>query len=120
MTRRFLRAASASPEVAAAPLALLSLFLAGLGMALFLRRRRLVRAQDLAERLEVSERTIYRDVRDLIDRLGQMRQMMASMGSKGGLLSRIPGLGDLAGGERRRRCPVCGRQLEVTHRYGAA
>ena len=31
-----------------------------------LRRRRLVRAQDLAERLEVSERTIYRDVRDLI------------------------------------------------------
>jgi signal recognition particle subunit SRP54 len=38
-----------------------------------------------------------RDVRDLIERLGQMREMMASLGSKGGLLSRIPGLGDLAG-----------------------
>ena len=31
-----------------------------------LRRRSLTRARDLAERLEVSERTIYRDVRDLI------------------------------------------------------
>ena len=31
-----------------------------------LRRRNLVRAQDLAEKLEVSERTVYRDVRDLI------------------------------------------------------
>lgn len=31
-----------------------------------LRRRRLARAQDLAERLEVSERTIYRDIRDLM------------------------------------------------------
>ncbi len=31
-----------------------------------LRRRRLVRAQDLAEKLEVSERTIYRDIRDLM------------------------------------------------------
>ena len=38
-----------------------------------------------------------RDVRDLIARFGQMREMMASLGSKGGLLSRIPGLGDLAG-----------------------
>jgi signal recognition particle subunit SRP54 len=38
-----------------------------------------------------------RDVRDLINRLGQMREMMASLGSKGGLLSKIPGLGDLAG-----------------------
>jgi signal recognition particle subunit SRP54 len=37
------------------------------------------------------------DVRDLIGRFGQMRDMMASLGSKGGLLSRIPGLGDLAG-----------------------
>ena len=32
----------------------------------FLRRQSLVRARDLAERLEVSERTIYRDVRDLM------------------------------------------------------
>jgi len=31
-----------------------------------LRRRKLVRAQDLAAKLEVSERTIYRDVRDLM------------------------------------------------------
>jgi predicted DNA-binding transcriptional regulator YafY len=31
-----------------------------------LRRRKLVRAQDLAERLEVSQRTVYRDIRDLI------------------------------------------------------
>ncbi len=30
-----------------------------------LRRHKLVRARDLAERLEVSERTIYRDIRDL-------------------------------------------------------
>ena len=31
-----------------------------------MRRQRLIRARDLAEKLEVSERTIYRDVRDLI------------------------------------------------------
>ncbi len=31
-----------------------------------LRRRKMARAQDLAEKLEVSERTIYRDVRDLM------------------------------------------------------
>jgi predicted DNA-binding transcriptional regulator YafY len=31
-----------------------------------MRRQRLVRARDLAEKLEVSERTIYRDVRDLM------------------------------------------------------
>ena len=31
-----------------------------------MRRQKLVRAPDLAEKLEVSERTIYRDVRDLI------------------------------------------------------
>ena len=31
-----------------------------------LRRRKLARARDLAEKLEVSERTIYRDVRDLM------------------------------------------------------
>jgi len=37
-----------------------------------------------------------REVRDLIERFGQMRQMMAGLGSAGGLLSRIPGLGRLA------------------------
>jgi signal recognition particle subunit SRP54 len=38
-----------------------------------------------------------RDVRDLVTRFGQMREMMASLGSGGGLLSRIPGFGNLAG-----------------------
>jgi len=38
-----------------------------------------------------------RDVRDLIGRFGQMRDMMASLGEQGGPLSRIPGMGDLAG-----------------------
>lgn len=38
-----------------------------------------------------------RDVRNLVDRLSQMRQMMASLGSKGGLLSKLPGMGNLAG-----------------------
>ena len=33
-----------------------------------LRRRKLTRARDLAEKLGVSERTIYRDVRDLMAR----------------------------------------------------
>ncbi|MGH0033201.1 MAG: signal recognition particle protein [Myxococcota bacterium] len=37
------------------------------------------------------------DVRDLIERFGQMREMMASLGGKGGLLSRMPGMGNLAG-----------------------
>ena len=37
-----------------------------------------------------------RDVRDLVERFGQMREMMAALGSSGGLLSRIPGLGRLA------------------------
>ena len=31
-----------------------------------LRRRKLARARDMAERLEVSERTVYRDIRDLM------------------------------------------------------
>jgi predicted DNA-binding transcriptional regulator YafY len=31
-----------------------------------MRRKKLVRARDLAERLEVSERTIHRDIRDLM------------------------------------------------------
>jgi len=38
-----------------------------------------------------------RDVRDLVARFGQMRELMASLGSGGGLLSRVPGLGNLAG-----------------------
>jgi len=37
-----------------------------------------------------------RDVRELVERFGQMRQVMGAMGSAGGLLSRVPGLGRLA------------------------
>jgi signal recognition particle subunit SRP54 len=37
------------------------------------------------------------DVRDLIERFVQMRGMMANLGKKGGLLSKIPGMGNMAG-----------------------
>jgi len=37
------------------------------------------------------------DVRDLIGRFSQMRDMMASLGKKGGLLSKMPGMGQMAG-----------------------
>jgi signal recognition particle subunit SRP54 len=37
-----------------------------------------------------------RDVRELVGRFVQMRELLAAMGSGGGLLSRIPGLGRLA------------------------
>ncbi len=36
------------------------------------------------------------DVRELLARFGQMREMMAALGSGGGLLGRVPGLGRLA------------------------
>jgi signal recognition particle subunit SRP54 len=38
-----------------------------------------------------------REVTDLIGRFGQMREMMASLGGSGGLLSKVPGMGRLAG-----------------------
>ena len=38
-----------------------------------------------------------KDVRELIDRFMQMRDMMAGLGKKGGLLSKIPGMGRLSG-----------------------
>ena len=38
-----------------------------------------------------------KEVRELVARFGQMREVMASLGSPGGLLSRIPGVGKLAG-----------------------
>jgi signal recognition particle subunit SRP54 len=38
-----------------------------------------------------------KDVRDLIERFMQMRDMMASLGKQGGLLSKVPGMGRLAG-----------------------
>jgi signal recognition particle subunit SRP54 len=37
------------------------------------------------------------DVRDLIQRFVQMRDMMTSLGKKGGLLSKMPGMGRMAG-----------------------
>src|SRR5262245_2287444 len=37
------------------------------------------------------------DVRDLVSRFEQMRDLMAGLGSPGGLLSKIPGMGRLAG-----------------------
>jgi signal recognition particle subunit SRP54 len=38
-----------------------------------------------------------REVRELVQRFEQMREMMAALGSKGGMLPKIPGLGKLAG-----------------------
>ena len=38
-----------------------------------------------------------KDVRELVERFGQMREVMASLGSPGGLLSKIPGMGKLSG-----------------------
>jgi signal recognition particle subunit SRP54 len=38
-----------------------------------------------------------KDVRELIERFVQMRDVMASLGKQGGLLSKIPGMGRLAG-----------------------
>jgi len=38
-----------------------------------------------------------KDVRDLIGRFVQMRDMMGSLGKKGGLLSKMPGMGQMAG-----------------------
>jgi signal recognition particle subunit SRP54 len=38
-----------------------------------------------------------RDVRNLVNRFEQMRGMMEQLGSRGGLLSKVPGLGNLAG-----------------------
>ncbi len=38
-----------------------------------------------------------KDVRDLLNRFGQMRTMMAELGSGGGMLGKIPGMGRFAG-----------------------
>jgi signal recognition particle subunit SRP54 len=38
-----------------------------------------------------------KDVSDLLKRFAQMREMMAGLGAPGGLLSKIPGMGQLAG-----------------------
>jgi signal recognition particle subunit SRP54 len=39
-----------------------------------------------------------KDVLELVERFKQMRTLMGNMGAPGGLLSRIPGLGDMMGG----------------------
>jgi signal recognition particle subunit SRP54 len=39
-----------------------------------------------------------KDVLDLVQRFKQMRELMGSLGKPGGLLSRIPGLGQMGGG----------------------
>jgi signal recognition particle subunit SRP54 len=38
-----------------------------------------------------------KEVRELLGRFGQMREMMSQLGKGGGMLSKIPGLGNLAG-----------------------
>jgi signal recognition particle subunit SRP54 len=50
-----------------------------------------------ANRIALGSGRSPKDVRDLVERFGQMRDVMASLGSGGGLLSKIPGLGKLAG-----------------------
>jgi len=39
-----------------------------------------------------------KEVLDLVDRFKQMREMMGSLGKQGGLLSRLPGMGQMMGG----------------------
>ncbi len=39
-----------------------------------------------------------KEVKDLVGRFGQMREMMGNLGAPGGLLSKIPGMGKIAGG----------------------
>ncbi len=50
-----------------------------------------------AQRIARGSGRAPKDVTDLVARFSQMREMMASLGSGGGLLSKIPGLGKLAG-----------------------
>ncbi|MCP3984911.1 MAG: signal recognition particle protein [bacterium] len=50
-----------------------------------------------AQRIARGSGRAAKDVTDLIARFSQMRKMMASLGSGGGLLSKIPGLGKLSG-----------------------
>nr|MCS5638576.1 hypothetical protein [Myxococcota bacterium] len=39
-----------------------------------------------------------KEVLELVDRFKQMREMMGSLGKSGGLLSRVPGMGQMMGG----------------------
>jgi signal recognition particle subunit SRP54 len=57
----------------------------------------LVRERGRVVRVAHGSGRATREVSELVKRFGQMRDMMASLGSAGGLLSRVPGLGRLAG-----------------------
>ena len=58
----------------------------------------LLRQRGRAARVAGGSGRAPKEVSELVKRFGQMRDMMASLGGGGGLLSRIPGLGRLAGG----------------------
>ena len=51
-----------------------------------------------AERIAGGSGRKSKDVVELVDRFKQMRDMMGSLGQNGGLLSKIPGMGQLMGG----------------------
>jgi signal recognition particle subunit SRP54 len=57
----------------------------------------LVRERSRVARVARGSGRAPKEVSDLVKRFGQMRDVMSSLGSGGGLLSRIPGLGRLAG-----------------------
>jgi len=57
----------------------------------------MIRERGRTARVAKGSGRAVKEVTDLVKRFGQMRDVMASLGSGGGLLSRIPGLGRLAG-----------------------
>jgi signal recognition particle subunit SRP54 len=57
----------------------------------------LVRERGRSARIAQGSGRALKEVNELVKRFGQMREVMAALGSGGGLLSRIPGLGRLAG-----------------------
>jgi signal recognition particle subunit SRP54 len=57
----------------------------------------LVRERGRGARIARGSGRPAKEVGELVKRFGQMREVMAALGSGGGLLSRIPGLGRLAG-----------------------
>jgi len=61
------------------------------------RRRPEIIDKSRARRIARGSGRRSRDVRDLCGRFEQMRGMMAQLGSGGGLLSKLPGMGQLAG-----------------------
>jgi signal recognition particle subunit SRP54 len=61
------------------------------------RRRPEIIDKSRASRIARGSGRRSRDVKDLITRFEQMREMMSALGARGGLLSRMAGLGNLAG-----------------------